>query len=374
MKVILSVDPLARPMAGIGRYTYELADRLQRLSDIDDLKFQYRLGWAEDLDALLGAPRPEFSGPFYNLVRYGYRKVAPALKGVRLRNYKDFIYHSTNYELPLFSGKSVTTIHDMSCFRHPDYHPRERVENMRRIFPRILKTADLFITVSDFSKFELAEMCRVDTERIVTTHLGYDSKFMPRTVGQCVEALSSLGLTYQRYTLTVGTIEPRKNTEALIDAYALLPIELRMAYPLVIVGGYGWKSESTHRKIAEYREKGWLKYLAYVPDEVLPILYSAARVISYISLYEGFGLPVLEAMASGVPVITSKLASIPEVGGESVCYVSTTDIEEVRASLERLLTDDTCHMALVESGLMQARKFSWDKTAAQTLAAYRRIA
>lgn len=374
MKVILSVDPLARPMAGIGRYTYELAQGLQRRNEIDQLRFQFRLGWSQDPSTLLGSTRSEFSGFWYDLARNGYRKVAPALKGFQLRNYRDYLFHSTNYELPWFSGKTVTTVHDMSCFRHPEFHPRERVDNMHRIFPRILKSADLFITVSDFSKFELAEMCRVNPEKIVTTHLGCDAKFQPRSYEQCVDVLTSLGLNYQGYALTVGTIEPRKNIEALIDAYSRLPHELKMTYPLVVVGGYGWKSESVHLKINAYSQEGWLKYLSYVPDDVLPILYSGARVISYISLYEGFGLPVLEAMASGVPVITSKVASIPEVGGSAVCYVSTTDIEEIQHALQRLLTDDFYRMELAESGLKQAGKFSWDKTVAQTLAAYRQIA
>lgn len=381
MKVILQLDAVTRPLTGIGRYAYELARGLANQPEIEDIRFQYRLGWCDSPDQLLENPamlsdsaQHGEPGLLYRTLRGAYRAIGPAIRAARMAGYKDYIFHSPNYALPWFPGKSVSTIHDMSCFRHPEYHPQERVDHMRRIFPQILKSADLFITDSEFSKSELVTLCNVDPDRVVTTYLGKDEQFQPRAADACAQALEQLGLTYGTYTLTVGTIEPRKNLGVLLDAYAALPEALRNAYPLVIAGGYGWKSEDIHRKIAEYAAAGWVKYLSYVPEEVLPLLYSGARAFAYISHYEGFGLPVLEAMASGVPVITSQVASIPEVGGGAVEYIQPDDLDAVRDALCRVLEDADLRADLIKRGLQQAARFSWDQTVIQTLDAYRRIA
>lgn len=381
MKVILQLDAVTRPLTGIGRYAYELARGLAHQPEIEDIRFQYRLGWCDSPDQLLENPamlsdsaqRGE-PGLLYRTLRGAYRAIGPAIRAARMAAYKDYIFHSPNYALPWFPGKSVSTIHDMSCFRHPEYHPQERVDHMRRIFPQILKSADLFITDSEFSKSELVTLCDVDPDRVVTTYLGKDETFQPRSEEKCREALAQLGLCYRGYTLTVGTIEPRKNLDVLLDAYAALPASLRTLYPLVIAGSHGWHSESIHRRIALYAAEGWVKYLSYVPEAMLPMLYSGARAFAYISHYEGFGLPVLEAMASGVPVITSQVASLPEVGGDAVNYVQPKELDDVKSALARLLEDHDCRQNLVTQGLVQAQKFSWDRTVAETVAAYARLA
>lgn len=380
MKLVLSLDSVTRPLTGIGRYAYELARGLAVQPEVEDIRFQYRLGWCEDPNQLLsdasGAaasdqpPRPAL---WYRALRGAYRAVGPVIKGARLAGFRDYIFHSPNYALPWFPGRSVSTIHDMSCFRYPEYHPRERVEHMRRIFPHILKSADLFITDSEFSKSELVTLCRVDPDRVVTTYLGKDERFQPRSADLCDRVLAQLGLHYGGYTLTVGTVEPRKNLECLLDAYAHLPRDLRMQYPLVIAGGYGWKSEAIHRKIAQYASEGWVTYLSYVPEDMLPMLYSGAVTFAYITHYEGFGLPILEAMASGVPVIASDAASIPEVGGAAIDYVQPDDRDSVSTALSRLLQDEQHREDLRHRGLLQAAKFSWQQTVEQTVAAYQRL-
>lgn len=379
MKLILSLDSVRAPLAGIGRYAYELAKGMTAQSELDDLLFQYRMGWCENPDSLIEAITPLDSGislrsSAKGIVRDAYRLIAPAIKGARMAGKRDYVYHSPNYALPWFPGKMVSTVHDMSCFRFPEFHPTERVSHMRRIFPHLLKSADLFITVSDFSKKELVALCDVDPDRIVTTYLGKDPEFRPRNEHECQHSLDTYGLKYRQYLLSVSTIEPRKNIDSLIDAYAFLPKELKAQYPLVIVGDYGWNSHEIHKKIDRYKEEGWLKYLAYVPDSLLPILYSSAKAFAYVSHYEGFGLPVLEAMASGIPVIASNVASIPEVGGGAVSYVMPGDIECIRDELFRVLTDESYCSELIMQGHDQANKFTWQKTVADTLEAYKRIA
>jgi glycosyltransferase involved in cell wall biosynthesis len=380
LKVILSLDSVIRPLTGIGRYAYELARGLADQPEVEDIRFQYRFGWCQDPNQLIAeastpaeSARAQESALWYRALRRAYRTIGPAVKGMRLAGCKDYIFHSPNYALPWFPGRSVSTIHDMSCFRHPEFHPQERVDHMRRIFPHILKSADLFITDSEFSKSELVTLCDIDPDQVVTTYLGKDEQFQPRSEEACVEALQALGLRYRGYTLTVGTIEPRKNLDVLLDAYGALPMSLRQQYPLVIAGGHGWQSEAIHRRIATYANEGWVKYLSYVPEVMLPKLYSGALAFACISHYEGFGLPVLEAIASGVPVITSQVASLPEVGGESVDYVQPDDTRGVLSALSRMLQDEAHRQNLISRGLIQAAKFTWEETMTKTIAAYRKI-
>ena len=203
--------------------------------------------------------------------------------------------------------------------------------------------------------------------------MGADPVFQVRSAKQIEPVLSAYCLRAGAYTLSVGTIEPRKNIERLIDAYASLPAELRMSCPLVLVGGQGWNSAQIHQKIARYSEDGWLRYLSFVPDADLAPIYSGAKVFACISHYEGFGLPVLEAMASGVPVICSQVASLPEVGGDAVLYVDPNSTEQIREALAQLIVDDAKCAELIRLGLAQAQCFSWDRAVEQTIAAYAQI-
>ena len=198
--------------------------------------------------------------------------------------------------------------------------------------------------------------------------------FAVRTAQAIEPTLNQYGLQAGTYTLSVGTIEPRKNIERLIDVYASLPSELRKQYPLVLVGGRGWNSEQIHQKIQRYRQEGWLKYLSFVPNQDLAAIYSGARVFACISHYEGFGLPVLEAMASGIPVISSNAASLPEVGGDAVVYVNPNDDEQIREALMRVLGDDALCQDLSIRGLKRSQIFSWERCAQKTIEAYRQIA
>jgi alpha-1,3-rhamnosyl/mannosyltransferase len=255
----------------------------------------------------------------------------------------------------------------------PQDHPQVRVKYQHDIFPHLTKKGSLFITDSEFSRTELLDFFPVDPERVVSVPLGVDPLFQVRSAAMIEATLAKYGLKPGRYALSVGTIEPRKNIEALIDTYATLPPELRAEYPLVLVGGHGWNSTTIHEKIARYSQEGWLKYPRFVPDQDLAFIYSGARLFACISHYEGFGLPVLEAMASGIPVISSDAASLPEVGGDAVVYVKPNQPEQIRASLIQVLSDDQQCQDLAIKGLEQAKLFNWERTAHQTIEAYRRI-
>lgn len=385
MKLIFCLDPLRVSLTGIGRYTYELAKGLRDIKQLESLKFQFLLGWVDDPQTLINkyhtdeqvqakAGKPSWlRGSIYHALRLGYRATFPMVKGLITLPYKNYIYHSPNYEIPHFAGKCVSTVHDLSVLRCPQYHPAIRVRYQEAMFPNLIQKGSLFITDSEFSKNELLDFYPEAKGRVVSVPLGADPIFCVRVPATIAGTLASYGLSPGNYALSVGTIEPRKNIDRLIEAYAELPLSLRMQYPLVLVGGAGWNSKHIHQLIAKYTQEGWLKYLRFVPDLDMAAIYSGARVFACVSHYEGFGLPVLEAMASGVPVISSDVASLPEVGGEAVLYVNPNQIEQITHALKTVLEDNHYCQILSKKGLERAKLFSWDRTVQETLQAYGQI-
>lgn len=371
-------------MTGIGRYTYELAKGLAQSNALEDIRFQFLLGWVDDPQVLIekyhsaeqahtGSPSGPLKKWAHASARSIFWSISPAVKGLITLPYKDYIYHSPSFVLPNFVGKCVSTIHDMSAFRVPQYHPDFRVKYQQGIFPNLIKKGDLLITDSEFSKRELLDFFPASQDRVVSIPLGVDPLFHIRSSEELSPVLSRYGLHLKKYTLSVGTIEPRKNIERLIDAYARLPSALRMEFPLVLVGGQGWNSAAIHSKIAQYTQAGWLRYLTFVPDHDLAEIYAGAKLFGCISHYEGFGLPVLEAMSSGVPVLCSDAASLPEVGGDAVVYVNPLDTDAVQDALLRILSDDALCSDLSIRGLVRSSAFTWGQTVEQTLQAYRRL-
>ena len=381
VKLILPIESVAHPLTGIGRYAYELAQGLTGHPAVSEVRLLRHLRWTDGnkLDGLAfqggGAQSPSSPPKGWSIGRvrrYG-RFVSPMLRSLRCLPYKNHIFHSPNYALPAFMGRSVSTIHDLSIFRHPQFHPAERLAHMRRIFPSILRRGDLFVTDSEFSRQEILDYCGVETDRVVAVPLGVDAGYRPMSSADLSPALKRLGLEPRRYTLSVGTIEPRKNIERLIQVYRQLPSGLRNEYPLVLAGNEGWNSESIHQAIMAGQAEGWLVYLSYVAESDLPALYAGSRAFACVSLYEGFGLPVLEAMAAGVPVVCSRAASLPEVGGDAVRYVDPLQPEEIRQALIDLLENEALSDSCRRAGLARAREFTWSRTVEGTVAAYQRL-
>jgi alpha-1,3-rhamnosyl/mannosyltransferase len=171
--------------------------------------------------------------------------------------------------------------------------------------------------------------------------------------------------------LYAGTIEPRKNIDRLLTAFELLPAHVRELFPFVVVGYRGWKSEALHERLQRAEAQGWARYLGFVPGGDLPVIYGGAKIFAFPSLYEGFGLPALEAMASGVPVVCSNASSLPEVVGDCALTCDPQDVEGLATLLERAVLDSAWRDAAILRGVVRASNFSWDKTVAGTLAAYR---
>ncbi len=380
MKVILSIDPICFPLTGIGRYTYELAKHLNDIAAIEQLKFLSGYRFAQ---LPVPIPTPDTNRVSSNklrqtilkntLTRELYSSVSPVLKQLALRGYTDHVYHGPNFYLPPFAGPSVCTFHDLSIFTWAHCHPPERVKYMRKEIALTLKRADMLITDTETTRQEVAAYFSWPLDKIRAVPLACSEDFRPRHLDELSSTLISQGLTFQGYSLYVGTIEPRKNLDALLDAYALLPPAIRQQWPLILIGYHGWRSEQLHARIAAAVSEGWARYLGFVEARELPLIYAGARVFVFPSLYEGFGLPVLEAMASGIPVVCSNASTLPEVAGDAATMCEPKDIESLSVLINKALQDESWRKLAINKGLLQAAKFSWQRCAKETAAVYKEV-
>lgn len=377
MKVILGTDPIKFPLTGIGRYTRELAWGLMQRPEIDELWFLHGRRLQQQL------PQPPAAASLSQPLRQRlqksrivaelYRLTAPWLKTRVLRQHPDAIYHGPNYYLPPNVERCVATFHDLSIFTWPQCHPPERVRFMQKALLQTLKRAALLITPSEFIRQELAHYFNYPLANIVTASLGCNSAFYPRQAGNINRVIRRYGLTANHYCLFAGTLEPRKNIDTLLDAYENLPVRLRQSLPLAIGGYQGWRSEALHQRIRRAQDAGWLRYPGFINEADLPYLFAGARSFLFPSLYEGFGLPVLEAMASGVPVICSDSAALPEVVGDCALMCAANDSEQLKALILQSIEDQPWRDRARACGLARASLFSWQQCAQQTVHAYQRV-
>jgi len=284
------------------------------------------------------------------------------------------IVHTPNYFLPELADGGVVTAHDLSVFRFPETHPPERVAAFDRKFGKSLERASQVITDTETVRQEMIEAFAIPEDRITAVALGVDDRFHPRDGMPLAEPLNALGLRKDGYGLCVSTLEPRKRIVELLAAWQSLPRSLRDRFPLVLAGAPGWLNDDLHSAIEQATSEGWLRHLGFVDETVLPELYAGAGLFVYPSIYEGFGLPPLEAMASGVPVIVSNRSCLPEVCGSAARYVDPDDVDGFAAAIVEGLTDDAWRKAAVSQGLDRARKFTWDRCIDRTVAVYRRAA
>lgn len=376
MKILFDAHCIHSPLTGIGRYAYELGVRLPKLNDIKKVCYYYDSKHHNNIHLT------KKSSNFYYLknlvgglpfVPKIYSFIKNKKQKYDIRTYSKYLFHGPNYYLPEHSGPCITTFHDLSIFLWPEYHPETRVKYMQKEIPLALKRANVILTVSEFIRQEISTYFNWPLDKIVTTPLAASPDYHLRTSLEVTPILSQWGLSFGQYSLFVGTLDPRKNIDSLLTAYERMPQSIRQRTPLIITGFKGWKSKATLERIQKGEKEGWARYLGFVSQNDLPFLYAGARVFLYPSYYEGFGLPVLEAMASGIPVICSDQSSLPEVVGDpnNAALIHPEDHDALYNTLLRALEDDLWCNTLQQRGLQRAAHFSWDKTASNTVAAYK---
>lgn len=370
MKVVLSVEALAPSLTGIGRYVWQLASRLGDHSEISGVHFFRNGAWIGNPAALLDPAIGRRTGWAKFRRRLVSRLPAWFTRRQLRMACRGRLFHGPNYFLPDCAEIGVATVHDLSIFKFPETHPAERLRHFERDFDRSMTRATRLITDSESTRRELAAFLGWPESRISAVHLGVSDDFAPRGESELAPRLNAHGLAPQGYVLCVSTLEPRKRIGDLLQAYRTLPDAIRRNFPLVLVGGAGWLSERLHEDIDRATAQGWLRYLGYVLEQDLPVLYAGASLFVYPSVYEGFGLPVVEAMASGVPVITSDQSSLPEVTQGAALLVSPGDIDGLAAAIARGIGDVSWRSEARARGLAAARSYSWERCVGNTIRVY----
>lgn len=370
MKICLDATITHVDFAGSGTYAQNLIAHLQAEYPADTFELLY--------GAPRRAPRPgksltERIENIYlgTLWEFG---LLP-LKLYRTRPQPDVI-HSLSLQAPPFGpAPLVITIHDPSVILFPHYFNWWFRTHSRVCLPRLARRASRVITVSEFSRQEIHRHLGVPLERIAVTYDGVSPDFRPLAPHD--PALAGFRRRYDlpgSFILHVGSFEPRKNLPALLEAFEAFKADTGLPHQLVFTGGVGWKQSGIAARIAGSSCRSAIRVLGHVPQADLPQLYNAAELFVYPSLYEGFGMPVIEAMACGCPAVTSNAASLPEVAGVAGLLVDPNDSRGLAGAMQRVLQDPALARQMRSQGLQQAATFSWQRCARETMQVYRQAA
>jgi glycosyltransferase involved in cell wall biosynthesis len=366
MRIGLDAIPLAAAKTGVGHYTDALAEGLARAYPDD----QYDLLSPFEFDLDYNGDRPKNLNRQFIPVRSIFRKWWLVGLPSLLRIYHVDVFHGTNYCVPVLAPcPTVVTIHDLSLYTQSHTHEKANVKQGKRRMPIMARRASLIIAPSEWTRREIVEQLRVSPEKIRVVYEAAREGMKPMPVPLCHGALDKYQIR-RPYLLYVGTIEPRKNLLTLIRAYDELLRTTTRRPQLVLCGGRGWLFDDVFKLVEDLKLQDQIRFTGYVDDADLPALYSAAEAFVYPSFYEGFGLPPLEAMACGAPVITSDVSSLPEVVGDAGLTHAPNDARALTEAMAKLLGDETAREHFRREGMKQAAKFSWERAARETQSIY----
>jgi len=377
----VDISPLWEPLTGVGWYLYRL---LEHLANRDDVRI--RLYPPTIIESFL-SPYPEPtveppSGPALEIVSFDLPgdlvlDDEPAVKWLRkseaslVTRDRNQVLFAPNYFLPsLFDGVPgalVATIHDLGFHKVPWTLRDETLDGLAERLDQTLANAELLIADSWTVRDELVSLDLATADQIRVVHLG--AGLLEGVVaGELPSGIPS------RFALHVGTLEPRKNISSLLTCWRLLRDQMSEVPTLVLCGRFGWKTQQLETEVAAAEEEGWLRHLGYVPEDELARLYFQASVVVFPSLYEGFGLPAVEAMAAGTPLVCSDIPVLHEVAGEAALFALPDRPEEIARQVQRVLTDESLRRELISLGTARLKAFDWNRTAEETLVVWREAA
>ena len=375
MKLLVNLSSLNHPLTGIGEYTLNLVkemlddDQVKDLKGIRSSKYLDRdqisvlissLEQGHQIDQPLTRYLKKMSR--LKLIARIARKAINAYREISFRFYrnmlKHYIYWEPNYICLNHQGVCVPTVHDLSHLICPQFHPKARVKYLKAELPRTLARAKHVIVVSEYTKQSVMEHFDLDDQQITVVPPSVKSEYYPRTASECAQLKKRLGLP-ENFILFVGTLEPRKNLQGLLLAYKLLSTELKSQYPLVLSGRKGWLLEDIEQILQPMLDSGEVIWLGFVKSEDLPVLYSSATAFTYVSHFEGFGMPIAEAMACGTAVIASDNTAMKEAASGAVCTVSPHSLESIAQGMRKVLLDSEYRIECEIKGLKVSKKRSW---------------
>jgi len=371
MAIYIDVSSAVHAKAGIGRYAGSLARALVAREPGRFALFYNRSRDSLPPEGLESVPARTVRAGYKpwrmavwlgQLARIGFDRLLPGAE----------LFHATEHLLPPLRGApTVLTVHDMIFTLFPQHQKRLNYWYLNATMPLYCRRAGAIITVSESSKRDIVAHYGLDPARVTVIYEAAGPEFAPVAPDVAEEIRRRLGLP-ERYLIHVGTIEPRKNLTRLVEALERLRAR-GPAIPLVVVGGKGWLYDEFFRRLERSAVRDAVYFPGYVPSADLPAIYGAATVAAMPSVYEGFGLPVLEAMACGTPVVCSDASSLPELGGEAVRTFDPYDVEAMADAIAQVWGDEGLRGEMCEKGLVQAAKFSWERAAEETRAVYERL-
>lgn len=371
----IDYTPAYEQGGGIGRYVRELVTALSKI----DQTSEYRLFVSGASHSLL--PSPLGSNFKWSSTRLSPKWLARIWHRFRLPLPVEVftgslrLFHATDFVLPptLSSVLTVLTVHDLSFVRVPESASPSLKQYLDTVVPRSVGQATYILADSQATADDLGNLYGVSSGRVGVLLSGVSGQFSQPVNGVfLMTTRKKYGLENISYIFTVGTVQPRKNYIRLIQSLVQLHAK-GFDIHLAIAGGKGWLDNPIYAAITEMHMEDFVHFIGFVDDEDLPALYKGAVCLAFPSLYEGFGLPVLEAMASGIPVLTSNVSSLPEVAGDAAITVDPYDVDAITDGLERLISDTSLRDNLIRKGLARASNFTWEKSATQLLNIYQNL-